>query len=522
MQDSLSRARRGPGVARAMRGLGAWRRAGLGLLAGVALAGTQPPLSWPALIFLALPALLWLMDGVRAPRGAFALGWCVGVGYFGAGMFWIVDPFLVEPEVFGWLAPFALVGMAGGMALFWGWAFALARLFWHPGWSRAVLFAAVWALVEFARGHVLTGFPWALPAYAWIDTPVAQVLSLTGPYGLTFLTLAAGLLPGVGRPAAVAGAVGLVVLGWGFGAWRLAEPLPVRAEPVRVRLVQPNMAQDEKWLPGREEEFFRRHLALSADGAGPRPDVTIWSETAVAFILDRDPAAQAAAAASVGPDGHLLLGIRRAESAGEDWSWFNSLAALAPDGTTEAVYDKARLVPFGEYIPLKGLAARLGIPALTTLTRGGFTAGPGPRVVSVPGVPPFLPLICYEAIFPAAARAPGERPDWLVQVTNDAWFGEASGPYQHFAQARARAIEQGLPLARAANTGISAMVDPKGRVVAELGLGAQGHVDAPLPAPLPPTVYSRTGDIPVLLILFTIYLLTATVFVSGILKPSHR
>ena len=431
-------------------------------------------------------------------------------------MFWIVDPFLVEADVFGWLAPFALVGMAGGMALFWGLAFALARVLWRPGWRGALVLASVWTLVEFARGHVLTGFPWALPAYAWIETPVAQGLALVGPYGLSFLTLAAGLLLGVARPLPVAAALALVALGWGFGAWRLAGPDPVRADPVTVRLVQPNMAQEEKWLPGKEEEFLLRHLALSAAPADPMPDVTIWSETAVSFLLDRDPALQSAAAASVGPEGHLLTGIRRVEPRGEDWAWFNSLAVLGPDGTTRAVYDKARLVPFGEYSPLTGLAARLGIPALTTLTRGGFTPGPGPRVISVAGVPPFLPLICYEAIFPEAAEAPGARPEWLVQVTNDAWFGKASGPYQHLAQARARAIEQGLPLARAANTGISAMIDPKGRIVAKLDLGAQGYLDVPLPGKLPPTVQGRVGNTYTILVIVTILVLTVSVFQGGV------
>lgn len=516
----LARAPRG--IARGLPALRGWRRAGAALCAGVGLAGAQPPLSWFPLIFLALPVILWLMDGTRRAAGAFALGWSVGVGFFGAGLFWIVEPFMVEPEVFGWLAPIALVGMAGGMALFWGAAFAAARRFWHPGWSRAILLAAVWGFVEFTRGHVLTGFPWALQAYAWIDTPVAQVLALTGPYGLTFLTLCAGLTLGLARPRAIVAAGLLVALGWGFGAWRLSTPAPIRADPVQVRIVQPNMPQNEKWLPDREETFFRRHLALSAEPADPMPDVTIWSETAVAFVLDDDPAAQAAAAASVGPDGRLLLGIRRAEPRAGGWDWFNSFAALGPDGAAGGVYDKVRLVPFGEYIPLKDLAARLGIPALTTLTRGGFTPGPGPRVISVPGVPAFLPLICYEAIFPEAARASGARPEWLIQVTNDAWFGEISGPYQHLAQARARAIEQGLPLARAANTGVSAMIDPRGEMVAELELGAQGTVDAALPGALPKTTYARTGDGLSVLLMVSIFVLTATVFRDGILKSRHR
>jgi apolipoprotein N-acyltransferase len=263
--------------------------------------------------------------------------------------------------------------------------------------------------------------------------------------------------------------------------------------------VQPDADQRLKWQPGMEQVFYERHLALSTAPAGRRPDATIWSETAVPFLLDRDRGLLAESAAAAAP-GRLILGIRRVEETPEGPRWFNSLAVLAPDGGTAAVYDKHRLVPFGEYVPFGAALRGLGLPALTTLTESGFSAGPGPRLVAVPGVPPFLPLICYEAIFPHGLRAPGGRPEWLVQVTNDAWFGTASGPYQHLAQARVRAIEQGLPLARAANTGVSAMIDPYGRVVAGIGLGETGFVDVELPAALPVTAYVRFGDLPALIV----------------------
>jgi apolipoprotein N-acyltransferase len=250
--------------------------------------------------------------------------------------------------------------------------------------------------------------------------------------------------------------------------------------------------------------------------------VTIWSETAVPFVLGHAPELLAQSAASTGADGRLILGIRRVEAAPEGDRWFNSLAVLDPDGTAAAVYDKHHLVPFGEYVPLSGLIARLGLPALTTLTRGGFTAGSGPHLVAAPGVPPFLPLICYEAIFPDALSAPEGRAEWLVQVTNDAWFGEASGPWQHFAQARVRAIEQGLPLARAANTGVSAMIDPYGRVVASLGLDEAGYLDAVLPGPLPPTLYARYGDLSALIAIAGLLGLTVSIFYGGIFLKLRR
>lgn len=497
------------------------RRLLLGLAAGAGLALAQPPVSLPAVLFLALPLLLWLLDGTPGPRAGFALGWVAGAGFFAAALFWIVEPFLVEPEVFGWMAPFALAGMAGGLALFWALPFALARGLSRPGLPRLLLLAALWSLSDFARAHVLTGFPWALPATAWIETPVAQASALVGPHGLGLLTLVAGLLPALAGWRAAATAAALVAAGWGWGTWRLAEPLPARADPVVVRLVQPNAPQAEKWLPGKAQEFWDRHIAFTAAPADPRPDVTIWSESAAPFALGTEPELQAEAAAAAAP-GRLILGITRAEPGTAGDRWFNALAVLDPDGSPAAVYDKHHLVPFGEYIPFAPLVARLGLPALETLTRGGFTPGPGPHLVAVPGLPPFLPLICYEAIFPDALRAPEGRPDWLVQITNDAWFGEASGPYQHFAQARARAIEQGLPLARAANTGISAMVDARGQIVARIGLDEAGFVDARLPAALPPTLYARMGDIPFLTALFCLLGLTVLNFSDGILARLRR
>jgi apolipoprotein N-acyltransferase len=269
-------------------------------------------------------------------------------------------------------------------------------------------------------------------------------------------------------------------------------------------------------------EFYRRLLAETAAPGDPPPDVTIWPETAVPFVLGYSDDRLPEVAAAAGPDALTILGIRRVETSADREDWFNSLVVLGPGGIPLAVYDKHHLVPFGEYIPLSGLIARLGIPALTTLTEQGFRPGPGPRLISVPGLPPFLPLICYEAIFPQGMGAPQGRPDWLVQVTNDAWFGEISGPWQHLAQTRIRAIEQGLPLARSANTGISAMIDPMGRVTDSLGLGVAGHFDALLPGARPSTLYSRTGDLPVFAALILICGLTVLKLWNGVFRRTRR
>ncbi|HVL20077.1 MAG TPA: apolipoprotein N-acyltransferase, partial [Amaricoccus sp.] len=344
------------------------------------------------------------------------------------------------------------------------------------------------------------------------------LLALGGPYLLTLATFAAALLLGARSWRAAALVALAVAAGWGWGAWRLAEPLPPREPPLSVRLVQPNMPQAEKWLPEKQQAFFERHLALTAQA--PRADVTIWSETSVPFALDDRPDLLAASAAAAAP-GRLILGIVRAEP-GDPPRWFNSLAVLDSAGAPVAVYDKHHLVPFGEYIPLPGLVAALGIPSLEPLTRSGFTAGSGPHLLRVPGLPAFLPLICYEAIFPGSLAAPEGRANWLVQVTNDAWFGEASGPYQHLAQARARAIEQGLPLARSANTGVSAMIDPYGRVVGSLGLGESGVVDTMLPGSLQPTTYVIVGDYPAIVVAISLLGLTVLRFYSGVFSYRRR
>lgn len=497
-----------PAVAARLASLAGWRRAAAALAAGAATALAQPPVSQPAVLFLALPVLFWLLGGTASRRAAFGLGWLAGVGHFAAGLFWIVEPFLVQPEVHGWMAPFALAGMAGGLALFWAAPFALARR-WPPGLGRLLALAALWTLSDYLRSHLFGGFPWGLVGYAWVETPVIQTAAAFGPHLLGLLTLVAALLPALRRPAALAAAALLVAAGWGAGAWRLAQPVPERSPPFVVRLVQPDADQREKWRPGMEQVFYERHLALTAARDGAAPDATIWSETAVPFLLDRDRALLAESAAAAAP-GRLILGIRRTDGD----RWYNALAVLDPGGGTAAVYDKHRLVPFGEFVPFAPLIGRLGLPALTTLTESGFSPGPGPQVIAVGGVPPFLPLICYEAIFPHGLRT-AMRPEWLVQVTNDAWFGTASGPYQHLAQARVRAIEQGLPLARAANTGISAMIDPHGRVVASLGIGEAGYVDATLPGALSITGYARFGDTPALIVSLALLVLTFTSLLSG-------
>lgn len=469
------------------------------LLAGLAASGGQAPLGlWP-LTLIGL-ALLVAMVAAQTPRRAAMLAWAGGTGYFLGSLFWIVSPFMVEPWRHGWMAPFALVLTAAGLALFWGAAGWIAARIGPTRASRALAFALALAGAELTRSYALTGFPWALLGHVWIDTPVAQAAALVGPVGLTILTVLAAALPTLaagarGRSLGGAASVALLAAVWIMGAMRLAAPEPVSSDPARIRIIQPNAAQHLKWRLEMAEVFLDRQLRLTATppaGGARKPDLVIWPEASVAWLLNRPGVVLELIAGAAG-GAPVALGINRSDGP----RYYNSLAVIGPDAEIRAVYDKFHLVPFGEYVPFGDLLADWGIRAFAAREGNGYTAGPGARTIDLGGaLGRIQPLICYEAVFPQDINAAPERPDWLLQVTNDGWFGEISGPYQHLAQARLRAIEQGLPLLRSANTGVSAVIDAKGRVLQSLPLGAEGFLDADLPPPLPVTAYARTGDWP--------------------------
>jgi apolipoprotein N-acyltransferase len=278
-----------------------------------------------------------------------------------------------------------------------------------------------------------------------------------------------------------------------------------------IRLVQQNAPQAEKWDRDHAARFYRRLIegtAARPDPALGPPDAVIWPETALTFLPQDRPDLLEQMAGAAG-DARLIAGAMffRMEDGARHWS--NALIALDRAGGIAARYDKHHLVPFGEYLPLAPLLSAIGLDAIAGMPGGGFTPGPGPRVLDLAGLPPFAPAICYEMIFPQGLVPDGTRPDWILHLTNDAWFGAFAGPQQHLAQARIRAIERGLPVARAAQTGISAMIDPWGRVTAAIGLDRHGHVDAALPAPLAPTPYARAGDLPALAALLLMWLAVA-------------
>lgn len=426
------------------------------------------------------------------------MGWLAGVGYFGVGLSWIVDPFLVNAAQDGWMAPFALVLMAGGLSLFWAAGFWVGARFTRP---RLGLVAGLTA-AEFLRGYVLTGFPWALLSHVWIDTPVAQVDALVGPFGLTLLTLGAAAAAARLNLRGVAGAGALLALGWFWGLYALTRPEPV-PPGLTFRLVQPNAAQDTKWDPVHAQTYYDRLMTATAALPGPlgQPDLVIWPETALPYLVEDNPGLPALiTAASHGTP--VVVGMQRVERSGDTVRGWNALKVYGDGGKEIAAYDKHHLVPFGEYIPFGDLAFDwFGISAFAAQTGAAYTAGPGARVLDLgPHLGKVLPLICYEAVFPQDLRV-ATRADWILQITNDAWFGTVSGPFQHAAQARLRAIEQGLPLVRVANTGLTEVIDARGRVTEALPFGTESHLDAALPGHLDAPPYARFGEIPALLLL---------------------
>ena len=497
-----------------------WRRILVAFLAGAATALALPPNNiWPV-PFVTFPILVWLVDGAGAGRfggvlAAATAGWWFGFGYFLAGLYWVGNAFLVDPKTFGWLLPFAVIALPAGLALYTALGLALARLIWTRGVMRILALAVALTVAEWLRGHLFSGFPWNAFGYALISPLwLAQGAALVGLWGLTFLAVAVYASPAVladdradtKRPwlAPALGAAVLVALAI-YGALRLERTPTSYVEDVRLRIMQPSLQQDEKFNYSQKQQVMSRYLALSDRASGPQAmgvrDVThlIWPESAFPFFLTREADALAQIAALLPENTVLITGAIRAPDSTTPNAGvvraYNSIYVIDHAGSILSVYDKVHLVPFGEYLPFQALLERLGLMQLTKV-KGGFIAGDRRRSLGVPRAPNFIPLVCYEIIFPNAAVPQGERPGWMLNLTNDGWFGASAGPYQHLQQARVRAIEEGLPLVRAANTGISAVVDPLGRVIKSLPLGTEGVLDSGLPQPIAPTLYSRVGDVP--------------------------
>ncbi len=493
-----------------MAGLHPWAHRTLSFAAGALMALGLPPLGlWPV-AFLGLPLFLALLETGKSAnwRSGFGTGWLFGLGYFAVAFHWIGFAFLVEAETYLWMMPFMLGALAGGMAVYWGLAAAVAKRLGGGGLALVLAFAAALGAAEWLRGHLFTGFPWAAPGLMADGMGgLAQAASLIGMTGLTVLVVLWASLPhvltsGRRRSGLLAGA-GILLLFpalWGWGEARLASATADMVPGVTLRIVQPNVPQEQKWREENARAIFDSLKQLSAMPTEERPEgiggVThlVWPESAVPFPIDESPVARGELQPMLGGRTALITGSLRLDRTNpEEPDVFNSVIVF--DGGAEPVarYDKWRLVPGGEFLPLGWLLEPLGFRKVVR-TPGNFEAGPGPRTLALPGGLRAAPLVCYEVIFPDRLVDAGDRPQFIVNVTNDGWFGRSTGPHQHLAQARMRAIEQGLPVIRAANTGVSAVIDSHGRYLGRLPLMEAGVIDSPLPTAISTTTYGSWGD----------------------------
>jgi apolipoprotein N-acyltransferase len=490
------------GAADRLRASHGWRRRILALVLGALAALALPPLFVFPLLVVGLTGLLLLIDEKRPPLASFSAGWWWGFGHFIVAFYWIAESLLVDAARFAWMIPPIVGGLAGGMALFIALAALATRWLHLTGPAKIIAFAAFWVIAEWLRGHLLSGFPWDLAGYtlAFSDA-LNQYAALGGVWGLSLLAVAVAAMPAVlwESPRRVAltacgGAVLVALLLFLGGTARLVMADDAFVPHVLLRIVQPAIPQTLKWKAGVGEQNVALHRQLTTAVPGlENVTAAIWPETAVPYLLERNPKLRQWLGAAVPPGALLITGALRAEPTEGDWQrLYNSAEALDHDGNLIGSYDKFHLVPLGEYVPLRSV-----FPFINKVTPGDvdFAEGPGPRTLALPGLPPVGPLICYEVIFPGRVVDRDHRPQWLLNLTNDGWFGSSSGPYQHFTAARLRAVEEGLPLVRAANTGISGLVDPYGRVLARIELGKSGVRDLPLPAAIsPPPVFARFGD----------------------------
>ena len=494
----------------------------LALLAGLCAAFAHPPFGiLPGILgYGLLFAVVDQTDGPRPKRSAFWRAWLAGVGYFAVSCWWVAEAFLVDAAEQGWMAPFAVVLLAAGLGLFWGLGGLLYRALRPKDTLLKVLvFAAALSILEWTRGHILTGFPWNLPGETWrAGSPPSQAAALVGAYGLTWITLFA--MAALAAPFAfgfrrstwslLASGIAVVIGLYGYGFWHLSQgdgPPPGQV----VRVVQPYVPQEAKYDNAKFNDIFARYLRLTAQptASGRPPDVVIWPEGAIPLVpiddvLRPDPkiGVHEAVVSALKPGQILLIGTYRFDARAVKPTLYNSLYALRRDGddlTVLGSYDKYRLVPFGEYMPASQLLTVIGFKSLVHVADIDFSSGPRPRPMLVAGLGLLQPLICYESLFPGfvrdGGRLVGGRAAWIVNVSNDAWFGQTSGPWQHLNLASYRAIEEGMPIVRATPTGVSAVIDAEGRPLETIGLGKSGVIDAPLPgARLHPTAFARYGE----------------------------
>ena len=494
-----------------------WAAFLFGLMSGLAF----PPFNAVAAFWFFFPSLVFLLQGTADKRRAFAIGWCYAFGLLIVSLYWIAGALFVDIRQFWWLVPFAAVGLPAMFAVYYGIAALLAMRWGLARLDGLLMFALLWGLADYARGHFFTGLPWDITGYVWGDVlPVLQTASVLGLYGLSLFTLVLAVLPAAlappvySRPVLLVFFSGFLVLAaaaaWGY--WRL-DTAPVEfVSEVRLRLVQPDIDQARKWQRDERDLNFQKLLVLSSEPAEKPVTHVIWPETATAFFLTEDENAREAIASAIEGKKALLTGViqRKAGPYGEP-EYFNSLIAIDTKARVIAGYAKFHLVPFGEYVPFRSV-----LPFRAVAAVGDFTPGEGLQTMRVPGLPPFSPLVCYEAIFPGETARRDDPPRFLLNITNDAWYEGTIGPYQHFTISRARAVEEGLPLVRAANKGISGVVDGYGRTIASSRWGKPVFIDSDLPEPIEEgTLFSCWGGA-------VFWVLAGVLFAAALLLKKKR
>ena len=513
-----------------------WRRALLTVCAGAICTFALPPYNFPLVGFVGFPLLVWLLDGAASDptrsllgrlRPAFATGWLFGFGYFVAGLWWLGAAMMVDAAEFAIFIPFAVLVLPAICGVYFGLATLLARLVWSDSAWRIFALAASLSLFEYLRATLFTGFPWNEIGVMAAPLPLTmQTASLIGIHGLTLVAVLvfsspAVLLDRVGRTPVLAIAAAVLVFHLGFGAWRMSENPTGFVPGVNVRVVQPNIAQTEKWNEDEANGIFQRHIDLTAmraaagdivgatppaadpaDTSGGKPPTTrtlvIWPETSFPFILTHRPDAIQTIADTLQPGETLIAGAARVEGTDEaDARYYNSVYVIDDEGQIVTARDKTHLVPFGEYLPYQNILEKIGLRQIARAMPGGFSRGTSREKVELDGAPSFLPLICYEIIFPGEidVGTPATRPGFLVNDTNDAWYGDTPGPYQHLRLAELSSVAFGLPLVRSANTGVSVVSDAYGRQIAGLALDSTGTIETGLPKAAETTVFARLGNL---------------------------
>ncbi|MDD3668968.1 MAG: apolipoprotein N-acyltransferase [Alphaproteobacteria bacterium] len=458
--------------------------AGLGGVSALAFA----PYNWAPILFATLGYLFYRLNAATAFKKAFCAGFWFGFGMGAVSLSWLSHALMIDGGRFGWLIPFALGGMGLVFGAFWGVPAGLA-VYFPAGFRRLAAWTALIVGFEWVRSWIFTGFPWNLMGTAWARYPeLIQSAALWGVYGVSFCVVFLHALPGLWpRRKPILHALAGIMLLYGAGAWRLYDARGDVVLGVHLRIVQPNIPQTLKWDKESGEKHYARLLALSRDNNAGITHV-VWPESAVQFFVNTDEAQRLRMMSAVRQGGTLITGGMRADMATRQVA--NSIFILDDMADIVGFYDKSHLVPFGEYTPMRGILPFDKIVPFET----DFVEGNGIATLHVPKAPPVSPLVCYEIIFPGRVARKNPRPGWIVNVTNDGWYGVSAGPHQHLAAARMRAVEEGLPVVRAANTGISAVIDPHGRIVARLELDTAGVLDADLPQPLAPTPYAGGGD----------------------------